>query len=142
MPAKRSRVFRSSSSGDTDLMSLPVGSADGWRATHPPPRPTGNTTKATKPSVADMSMESQSRILTLSSPVKESVDASAEELIGDFLDKCYYCKRKIRENAEVFMYSYFRAFCTAECRDKQMSIDTEMEKAFSKSKASQVGPMG
>ena len=83
-------------------MSPPVGSADGWRAAHPLPRPTG--TKAMEPSVADMSMESQSGILTLSSPVKESVDESGEELIGDFLDKCYYCKKKIQENAEVFMY--------------------------------------
>ena len=83
MSVKRSRISRSSSFGDAGV--LP---------------PSSSATKQSK----EKSVESPPRILTLSSPVQGNVDVSNEETIGEFLDKCYYCKKKIHENAEVFMY--------------------------------------
>ncbi|CAL5425219.1 unnamed protein product [Camellia sinensis] len=113
MPVKRSLIGRSSSFGDSGVLSPPIESADGWleRRSAPPSaaataKPPSNSSKAMKPSVAEKSLVSPPRILTLSSPVQEeSIDGSDDQPIGEFLDKCYYCKKKIGENAEVFMYS-------------------------------------
>ncbi|KAL6968294.1 hypothetical protein U1Q18_034097 [Sarracenia purpurea var. burkii] len=148
MPVKRSRIGRSSSFGDTGVLSPTVESAGGWIERRPASssttaaKPQSNSAMAKKPSGAEKSVESPPRILTLSSPTQESVDASGKEPIGQFLDKCYYCKEKIRDNTEVFMYSYLRAFCTAECRDRQIVLDNVVEKASGKSKGMQVGPTG
>ncbi|KAA8550837.1 hypothetical protein F0562_002521 [Nyssa sinensis] len=137
MPVKRSRIGRSSSFGETGVFNHvlpPVESADGrWeRLTAPTSsvdsRAPNNSPKVLKSSVAEKSDKSRPRILTLSSPVQDSTDVSDKELIGGFLEKCYYCKKKIREDNEVFMYSYLRAFCTAECRDMQIAMDNAVEK--------------
>ncbi|CAL5432985.1 unnamed protein product [Camellia sinensis] len=121
MPVKRSRTGESSSFGPTSMVSPPVQSRSG------PPS----------------SAESRPRILTLSSPVQESGGVACKtEPIEGFLQKCYYCKKKIRENAEVFMYSYLRAFCTVECRDQQIAMDHETEKASGLSKGMQLCPTG
>ncbi|KAF5930402.1 hypothetical protein HYC85_031275 [Camellia sinensis] len=148
MPVKRSLIGRSSSFGDSGVLSPPIESADGWleRRSAPPSaaataKPPSNSSKAMKPSVAEKSLVSPPRILTLSSPVQEeSIDGSDDQPIGEFLDKCYYCKKKIGENAAVFMYSYLRAFCTAECRDRQIAMDNGMENASVKSEGMQISP--
>ncbi|PSS06419.1 hypothetical protein CEY00_Acc19549 [Actinidia chinensis var. chinensis] len=123
MSVKRSRITRSSSFGDAGVL---------------PPASASTSTKQSK----EKSVESPPRILTLSSPVQGNVDVRDEEPIGEFLDKCYYCKKKIHENAEVFMYRYLRAFCTVECRDSQIAVDNEMEKSSGKSKGMQLSPTG
>ncbi|CAL5353777.1 unnamed protein product [Camellia sinensis] len=148
MPVKRSLIGRSSSFGDSGVLSPPIESADGWleRRSAPPSaaaaaKPPSYSSKAMRPSVAEKSLVSPPRILTLSSPVQEeSIDGSDDQPIGEFLDKCYYCKKKIGENAEVFMYSYLRAFCTAECRDRQIAMDNGMENASVKSEGMQISP--
>lgn len=71
-------------------------------AVHPAKRPS-NSAKMLKPSVDEMD-RSPPKILTLSSPVQESMDLTTEVQMGGFLEKCYYCKEKIREDKEVFMY--------------------------------------
>ncbi|KAA8543270.1 hypothetical protein F0562_021234 [Nyssa sinensis] len=142
MPVKRSRIGRSSSFGETGVLnhvSPPVESADRCRERPAAPtssaatRPPSNSVKVLKSSVAEQSDESRRRILTLSSPVQESVDVADKEPIGGFLEKCYYCKKKIRDNDEIFMYS-LRAFCTAECRGRQISMDDAMKKVSGRSK--------
>ncbi|KAE9460686.1 hypothetical protein C3L33_07477, partial [Rhododendron williamsianum] len=173
MPAKRSRIGRSSSLGDTGVLPPPPESADGgWmdrRAAASRKRPSNASPRASEKSVE---VSSPPRILTLSSPVKESVGSRGKELVGDFLGRCYRCKKQINENAEVFMYrysvsvasycfyysvytavlkqnieksvmfwcSYLRAFCTVECRDMQIAIDNEMEKASGSFQGMQLGP--
>ncbi|XP_010038076.2 uncharacterized protein LOC104426646 [Eucalyptus grandis] len=64
-------------------------------------------------------------ILTLSSPGAED---SGQERIGNFLERCCYCQKTIRESDEVFMYGHLRAFCTADCREKQVAMDKLREK--------------
>ncbi|XP_058197818.1 uncharacterized protein LOC131313506 [Rhododendron vialii] len=141
MPAKRSRIGRSSSLGDTGVLPPPPESADGgWmdrRAAASRKRQSNASSRASEKSVE---VSSPPRILTLSSPVKESVGSRGKELVGDFLGRCYRCKKQINENAEVFMYSYLRAFCTVECRDMQIAIDNEMEKASGSFQGMQLSP--
>ncbi|XP_052170038.1 FCS-Like Zinc finger 16-like isoform X2 [Diospyros lotus] len=146
MPMKRSRIGRSSSFRDTGVLSPPIQSPDSRpeRRAAPPSaasaRSPSKSPKVMKPSVAENSTESRPIILSLSSPVQVNVGASHKEPIGQFLDKCYYCQRKIRENSEV--YIYLRAFCTVECREKQIAVDNRMEKASGKSEGLQLSPTG
>ncbi|XP_059439729.1 uncharacterized protein LOC132172271 [Corylus avellana] len=133
MAAKRLRIIRSSSFGDTSLLNqvltptatvspehrFDVGTAPGIPVTARPP------------SVAAERYQSPPRILTLSSP--ESEKEKPEGQVGNFLEKCYFCKRRIAEDDEVFMYSYLRAFCTYECRAKQIVMDKVGEKVFGQS---------
>ncbi|MBA0878005.1 hypothetical protein Goshw_013996 [Gossypium schwendimanii] len=46
-----------------------------------------------------------------------------------FLDNCFLCKKGLRENDIRFMYGDFRAFCSIECRHKQITEDAEKEEA-------------
>ncbi|KAJ9696148.1 hypothetical protein PVL29_008406 [Vitis rotundifolia] len=93
-----------------------------------------DSAKILKPSELVADHQSRPKILTVASPetVKGKFDESFEGPIGGFLQKCYYCKKKIHENAEVFMYGYLHAFCTSECRDRQIIFDKELEKASAK----------
>lgn len=43
---------------------------------------------------------SGSKVLTIAYPVRES----EEPRIGGFLERCHYCRKRIAQNAEVFMY--------------------------------------
>ncbi len=104
MATKRSRTVRSSSFGDTSMLNQVL----------PPPATVspehrfdlrtapGIPLSARPPSFAAESYQSTPRILTLSSPEIEK--ESSEGLVGNFLEKCYYCKRSIAEDEEVFMY--------------------------------------
>ncbi|GMH02404.1 hypothetical protein Nepgr_004243 [Nepenthes gracilis] len=99
MPVKRSRMVQSSSAGDTGVVS-----ADNrWKNRSDPSTPVGKTSDSDKP----REPHDQTRtVLTLASPVREHIGVSGEEggKIGNFLEKCYYCKKKIEEDSEVFMY--------------------------------------
>ncbi|KAB1203315.1 hypothetical protein CJ030_MR8G003130 [Morella rubra] len=104
MQAKRSRTVRSSSFGDTSLLNQVL----------PPPatvspelrlnvRNSSENPAFARPSkYTAESAQHPSGILTLASADVE--DESPEEHIGNFLEKCYYCKRGIAEGDEVFMY--------------------------------------
>ncbi|XP_057484805.1 FCS-Like Zinc finger 14-like [Actinidia eriantha] len=61
------------------------------------------------------------------------VSASASSLVlgtADFLSSCNLCKKKLH-GLDIFMYRGEKAFCSAECRCKQMSIDERKEKCGS-----------
>ncbi|KAI9182187.1 hypothetical protein LWI28_022933 [Acer negundo] len=121
MQVKRSRV---PSFDDTDVgavlnqSSMPVD-----HQSHP----------QTDPKTALSSAESeQSRlgILTVSSleVVKESGDGHHLGQIGNFLDKCYFCQKRLRQQDAAFMCGSLHAFCTPECRDKQIVVDKVVER--------------
>ncbi|KAL6500504.1 hypothetical protein OROHE_025870 [Orobanche hederae] len=59
--------------------------------------------------------------MTVASPVQ--VWDSEKMKIGGFLERCHYCKKRIAQNSEVFMYRDLCAFCSAECRDTQIALD-------------------
>ncbi|KAA8535863.1 hypothetical protein F0562_030817 [Nyssa sinensis] len=49
---------------------------------------------------------------------------------ADFLNSCYLCKKKLH-GLDIFMYRGEKAFCSAECRYKQISTDEHKEKCGS-----------
>lgn len=109
MPVKRSRPGRSSSFGDAGFLSqVPkpaVVASPEQRLEKRGATPT-NSAKIMKPAEVAGEQQGGLKILTVASPEadKGKVDASSEELIGGFLEKCYFCNRQINENVEVFMY--------------------------------------
>ncbi|WJZ90122.1 hypothetical protein VitviT2T_009291 [Vitis vinifera] len=131
MPVKRSRVGRSSSFGDAGFLSQVPTPEHRWDKRSATP---SNSAKILKPSDVAGDQQARPTILTVASPEMDRgrVDVSSEKPIGAFLEKCYYCNSKIRENVEVFMYGYLHAFCTSDCRDRQIIFDKELEKASAK----------
>ncbi|XP_076898327.1 FCS-Like Zinc finger 14-like [Bidens hawaiensis] len=45
----------------------------------------------------------------------------------DFLNSCYLCKKKLH-GLDIFIYKGEKAFCSEECRYKQISVDEHKEK--------------
>lgn len=45
-----------------------------------------------------------------------------------FLDACYFCKRPLGHGRDIFMYRGDAAFCTEECRLRQMLSDERRQK--------------
>lgn len=119
MPMKRPRVGRSSSFDDASFLSQvspqAMGSPDlRWEkhsaiaAETASANGASDSAKILKPSELVADHQSRPKILTVASPETEKgkFDESFEGPIGGFLQNCYYCKKKIHENAEVFMYGY------------------------------------
>ncbi|CAH2044670.1 unnamed protein product [Thlaspi arvense] len=42
-----------------------------------------------------------------------------------FLEHCFLCRRKLLPAKDIYMYKGDRAFCSVECRSKQMVMDEE-----------------
>ncbi|KAL2507755.1 uncharacterized protein Fot_31402 [Forsythia ovata] len=94
-----------------------------------------NPAKVKEPSEANALEPESPRILALASPVSgESVGRNDQQKIGGFLEQCYYCKKTIAKDTEVYMYSDFCAFCSVECRDLQIEQDQLAEKDATKHK--------
>ncbi|KAL3534989.1 hypothetical protein ACH5RR_003450 [Cinchona calisaya] len=49
---------------------------------------------------------------------------------AEFLNSCFLCKKKLH-GLDIFMYRGEKAFCSAECRFKQISLDEHKEKCVS-----------
>ncbi|OWM66857.1 uncharacterized protein LOC116187503 [Punica granatum] len=124
MSVKRSRISRSSSSTDVVLSRRSSPAADPpelrWAAFY------GSLSTAAAAARAARLEAGRPRpgILSVSSPPVVEEELTCEPPNGNFLEKCYYCKKMIGEDDEVFMYGHLRAFCTSDCRDKQIAMDS------------------
>ncbi|WOL08137.1 hypothetical protein Cni_G16889 [Canna indica] len=56
-------------------------------------------------------------------PSEDSLPCSS----SDFLSFCYFCKKKLEEGKDIYMYRGEKAFCSCECRDQEILIEEEME---------------
>ncbi|XP_077242930.1 FCS-Like Zinc finger 3-like [Tasmannia lanceolata] len=45
-----------------------------------------------------------------------------------FLQACFFCKKTLGENRDIFMYRGDTPFCSEECRQEQIDIDEAKEK--------------
>lgn len=76
-------------------------------------------------------------IWTVGSPVRENgkdgPETKTDEQSGAFFETCFLCKKKITQKNDVFMYGYLRAFCSSECREKQIIVDEKGKPASSES---------
>ncbi|CAL9245295.1 unnamed protein product [Arabidopsis halleri] len=48
---------------------------------------------------------------------------TAQVQVNNFLELCRFCKKNLRHDEDVFMYGYLGAFCSKQCRAKQMALD-------------------
>lgn len=92
MSVKRSRTSRSSSFSDVVLS----------RRSSPAAAFSGNRSAAARPAKFE-SVRPRPGILSVSSPVIEE-ELSREAPTGNFLEQCYYCKKMIGDEDDVFMY--------------------------------------
>ncbi|KAJ8475703.1 hypothetical protein OPV22_019430 [Ensete ventricosum] len=42
-----------------------------------------------------------------------------------FLERCYLCRRRLQQGNDIYMYRGDRAFCSVECRCRQIFMDEE-----------------
>ncbi|XP_072975222.1 protein MARD1-like [Typha angustifolia] len=42
-----------------------------------------------------------------------------------FLERCYLCRKRLAEGKDIYMYRGDRAFCSVECRCRQIYMDEE-----------------
>ncbi|KZV25457.1 hypothetical protein F511_41927 [Dorcoceras hygrometricum] len=95
--------------------------------------------KATENKAAEAEEASCRNIWAVPSPA--SVSEPDPITVGGFLERCHYCKKRMTQSSEVFMYGDLCGFCSAECREFQIGHDRLAEKqaASMKQKAVQ-GP--
>ncbi|XWS76366.1 hypothetical protein CRYUN_Cryun01aG0170300 [Craigia yunnanensis] len=122
---KRSRVNRSASFGNIRVLNPPPAAASAFRW-NPRSNPSVISAHAPPPKVWEMARVG---ILTVAAP--DVAVGNGQE--SNFLDKCFFCKKGLRQDDERFMYGDFRAFCTPECRTKQITVDNEKEKVSKQS---------
>ncbi|CAN6442143.1 unnamed protein product [Victoria cruziana] len=48
--------------------------------------------------------------------------------MGDFLSTCYTCKKKLADGEDIYMYRGEKAFCSPDCRWREIMIDEELER--------------
>lgn len=70
-------------------------------------------------------------LLSPPSVVYSNVVASTPLPRIDFLDACYLCKKSLGPGRDIYMYRGDKAFCSVECRLKQMDMDEHNEKCAS-----------
>ncbi|KNA23771.1 hypothetical protein SOVF_022350 [Spinacia oleracea] len=156
MAAKRSRLARSSSSSNSIVFPDQFHdstSVKQWLSLRPPPVPspailTVPVTMAAEnnqppiarhtppvnicPAVVPETtpVDNRPSIFSISSPERDPVDRKWDELVpfGSFLQKCFYCKKKIGKTMDVFMYSNLRAFCSNECRTKYIEMEEDLQR--------------
>ncbi|KAM0995591.1 hypothetical protein ACFX13_005752 [Malus domestica] len=114
MPGKRLRLVRSSTSfDDMSVLNEPLPPPELRMKMKPPRYP------------AKILIEGdnvpQLAILTLPSPYMKKENDRGH--IGNFLDRCNCCKKILGEKDNIYMYSSLRAFCSSECRDRQINVD-------------------
>ncbi|XVF72370.1 hypothetical protein PTKIN_Ptkin12aG0116500 [Pterospermum kingtungense] len=123
---KRSRVNRSTSFGDIQVLNPPPPAATSAFQWNPRVNPSVISALAPPPKAGYMARVG---IMTLSAPEV----AGGNGQWTHFLDKCFFCKKGMLHNDEMFMYGDFHAFCSPECRTKQITADNEKEKVSKQS---------
>lgn len=94
----------------------------------------GNLSKKSESTVKASSYWVSSGVFSAFSPpaVTHGDEKAAKPVFEteDFLSSCYLCKKKLH-GLDIFMYRGEKAFCSAECRHKQISTDEHKDKCGS-----------
>ncbi|EPS65802.1 hypothetical protein M569_08975 [Genlisea aurea] len=65
---------------------------------------------------------------------KRGLNSSMESSSWEhFLDRCKYCKNRIDPTRDIYMYGDFGAYCSVDCRAKQMELDERAKNRKNKS---------
>ncbi|CAL9775719.1 unnamed protein product [Musa acuminata subsp. burmannicoides] len=57
-----------------------------------------------------------------------SLTSSCSTRRSTFLEDCYLCRRRLQHGKDIYMYRGDRAFCSEECRRRQIFMDEESGK--------------
>ncbi|XP_042449922.1 FCS-Like Zinc finger 15-like [Zingiber officinale] len=68
------------------------------------------------------SLPKYTNILCKTSLVKNSSSSCST---SPFLENCYLCRKKLQQGKDIYMYRGDRAFCSEECRRRQIFMDEE-----------------
>lgn len=93
----------------------------------------GNLTSKSETTVVATNIWGNSGVFYAASPPVGEFAAKAVFGTGDFLSSCYLCKKQLH-GLDIFMYRGEKAFCSAECRCKQILTDEHKEKCRSRVK--------
>ncbi|WOH06509.1 hypothetical protein DCAR_0625937 [Daucus carota subsp. sativus] len=91
----------------------------------------GNLTRKCETTVVAPNIWVNSGVFYAASPPVGDFAAKAVFGAADFLSSCYLCKKQLH-GLDIFMYRGEKAFCSAECRCKQISTDERKEKCRSR----------
>ncbi|KAJ8766742.1 hypothetical protein K2173_007809 [Erythroxylum novogranatense] len=64
-------------------------------------------------------------IITKPSPSSSSSTSYSSFPVPSFLQQCFLCSQKLLPAKDIYMYKGDRAFCSVECRCKQIFMDEE-----------------
>ncbi|XP_057772362.1 FCS-Like Zinc finger 15 [Salvia miltiorrhiza] len=74
----------------------------------------------------DLSEKRSPQILSKGAMIKPSSPSlSNYSPASGFLENCFLCRHKLLPGKDIFMYKGDRAFCSVECRCKQIFMDEE-----------------
>ncbi|KAK9269772.1 hypothetical protein L1049_001550 [Liquidambar formosana] len=88
------------------------------------------TTTTTTTTTMTTSFAASGGVFAASPPSFGEVGMMMPFSTADFLSSCFLCKKKLH-GLDIFMYRGEKAFCSAECRSKQMISDDRKEKCGS-----------
>ncbi|CAL9133106.1 unnamed protein product [Musa acuminata var. zebrina] len=73
------------------------------------------------------SLPKYTHIISKTSLVKNSSLSSPPSSFATspFLERCYLCRKKLQQGNDIYMYRGDRAFCSVECRCRQIFMDEE-----------------
>ncbi|XP_074556979.1 FCS-Like Zinc finger 15-like [Curcuma longa] len=69
------------------------------------------------------SLPNYTKIICKTSLVKNS--STSPFCSSAFLENCYLCQEKLQQGKDIYMYKGDRAFCSEECRRRQIFMDEE-----------------
>ncbi|RWR82200.1 DUF581 domain-containing protein [Cinnamomum micranthum f. kanehirae] len=129
MPVKRSRILRSSSQGELSVFDRPPSPTaflDIPKRSQPAAKAHRTSAAVAKsaPSSPGLVRAAPNNILALASPDRKT-EVEIDGRIGGFLEVCFLCKKRLGASDNVYMYRSVHAFCSPECRDRQIARDEE-----------------
>ncbi|XP_022140733.1 uncharacterized protein LOC111011322 [Momordica charantia] len=61
--------------------------------------------------------------------VRSSLDIPFSHQPSDFLSFCYFCNKKLENGKDIYIYRGEKAFCSSDCRYREIMIEEELEKS-------------
>ncbi|XP_058106556.1 FCS-Like Zinc finger 2-like [Magnolia sinica] len=103
-------MYRSSSQGELTRFDIP------WEG-----KPNYIAPKAHVRKVSKSKEATPKPVFTVVSPPR------SEKMQNRFMETCRSCNNKLLQNNDIFMFGCFGAFCTSECREKEIKEKTSEE---------------
>jgi len=91
---------------------------------------THESNSAVRPQIISKATLHSPKIPASSSPWSPAATPTAASTTGSFLQRCLLCHKDLAENNDIYMYRGDKAFCSVECRCRQIFIDEDAGSSF------------